>query len=158
MLNKHADVIPQADNVLLDEGRATTYSVQLDFNSRRVLGPECAICDCASHTCSPGCKSWLTFWLISVGTGGSISRVPSGSGGSTGPFWDHFVEVVPPISVFAFLVVIGVCDVFSGLVTVSCSLLTSCSCFRGQRSTSWHRSAIFDFVPKWKVQIQIVFC
>ncbi len=39
-------------------------------------------------------ESWLTFWLISVGTGGPSGRGPSVSGGSIGPFWDRFVEVV----------------------------------------------------------------
>ena len=50
------------------------------------------------------CKRWLTFRLISVGTGSPCGRGPSGSGGSIGPFWDRFVEVVPPISMFAFIV------------------------------------------------------
>ncbi len=71
------------------------------------------------------CKSWLTFWLMSVGSNSSSWMVLLGSGGSTGPFWDRFVEVVPPSSRFAFLVVIGVCDVFSGLAGVSSSLFSS---------------------------------
>ena len=41
---------------------------------------------------------------MSVGAGGPSGRGPSGSGGSIGPFWDRVVEVVPPSSMFAFLV------------------------------------------------------
>ncbi len=43
------------------------------------------------------CKSWLNFWLMSVGTDGSSGRGPSASGGSIDPFWDRFVEVVPQL-------------------------------------------------------------
>ncbi len=48
------------------------------------------------------CKSWLTFWLILVGTGGPSGRGPPGFGGSIGPFWDRFDEVVPPSFMLAF--------------------------------------------------------
>ncbi len=47
-----------------------------------------------------GCKSWLTFLSILVGTGGSSGRVPSGFDGSMGPFWGRFVEVALPINFF----------------------------------------------------------
>ncbi len=49
---------------------------------------------------------------MSVGTISSSWMVLLGSGGSIGPFWDRFVEVVPPSSRFAFLVVFCVCDGF----------------------------------------------
>ena len=63
--------------------------------------PNLSLC---SSSLSPQCKSWLTFWLISVGTSGPSSRGLSWSGGSIGPFWDHMVEAVPPSSMFAILV------------------------------------------------------
>ncbi len=58
----------------------------------------------ASLTWTRECKSRLTFRLISVGTGGPSGRGSVGSSGSMGPFWDRFVEMVPPSSMFACLV------------------------------------------------------